>query len=44
MNFQASVNEKANSSLSSPEPELTGRAILSGGQTSDTHVTAKVEP
>ena len=25
-------------------PELDGRAILIGGQTSDTHVTAKLEP
>ena len=25
-------------------PELTGRAILIGGQTSDTHVTAKLVP
>ena len=26
------------------ETELTGRAILIGDQTSDTHVTAKLEP
>ena len=28
----------------SVKPELTGRAILIGDQTSDTHVTAKLEP
>ena len=40
-NFKETLQRMTEEAL---EAELDGRAILIGGQTSDTHVTAKLEP